>query len=298
MNNIKGFSSFKKIEPILKGWSSDTKYYIETSGGKKLLLRIADISLYDQKKTEFELMKQVSVLGVPMSQPLDFGLYQNEENVYSLFTWCEGEDAETALPKLAESKQYELGVESGRMLKKIHSISAPKEQEDWSIRFNQKTSDKIERYNACGIRFDGDDNIINYIENNRYMLLDRPQCYHHGDYHVGNMIISPDNTLSIIDFNRSDFGDPWEEFNRIVWSATLSPHFATGQLDGYFGGKPPIEFFNLLAFYISSNTLSSIYWAITYGENQILTMKNQAKDILYWFDNMENTIPTWYVGEK
>jgi serine/threonine-protein kinase len=109
------------------------------------------------------------------------------------------------------------------------------------------------------------------------------------------MIISPDNTLSIIDFNRHDFGDPWEEFNRIVWSATVSPHFATGQLNGYFGGRPPIEFFKLLAFYISSNTLSSIYWAVPFGEKEITTMKNQARDVLSWFDNMNNPIPTWYL---
>lgn len=57
----------------------------------------------------------------------------------------------------------------------------------------------------------------NVDEDINYELLNgRTQSYQHGDYHVGNMIISPDNALSIIDFNRSDFGDPWEEFNRIV----------------------------------------------------------------------------------
>lgn len=34
---------------------------------------------------------------------------------------------------------------------------------------------------------------------------------------------------------------------------------------------------------ISSNTLSSIYWAITFGEKEITTMKNQARDVLSWF---------------
>jgi len=32
------------------------------------------------------------------------------------------------------------------------------------------------------------------------------------------MVIAADNGLFIIDFNRFDFGDPWEEFNRIVFS--------------------------------------------------------------------------------
>jgi aminoglycoside phosphotransferase (APT) family kinase protein len=295
MQDIKDYSTFIKIEPVNKGWSSDKKYQIETSDGKRLLLRVADISHYDRKKAEFEKMKEVAALGVPMSQPLDFGICDNGKSVYLLLTWCDGEDAEVVLPHLTETEQYVLGIKSGKILRLIHSIPAPKEQEEWSIRFNRKTSNKIEQYKVCGIKFDGDDKIIGYIENNRHLLSSRPQCYQHGDYHVGNMIISPDNALSIIDFNRPDFGDPWEEFNRIVWSATVSSHFATGQLNGYFDGKPPIEFFKLLAFYISSNTLSSIYWAISFGEKEIATMKKQAKDVLFWFGNMNNLVPTWYL---
>jgi aminoglycoside phosphotransferase (APT) family kinase protein len=295
MQDIKDYNTFTKVEPLNKGWSSDKKYYIEAADGRKLLLRTAGISEYDRKKAEFETVKQVSALGVPMSQPVDFGICDNGHSVYSLLTWCEGQDAEVILPCLTETEQYMHGIRSGEILRLIHSIPAPKEAEEWSSRFNRKASNKIEKYKACGIKFNGDDKIIEFINNNRYLLDGRPQCYQHGDYHVGNMIISTDNTLSIIDFNRPDFGDPWEEFNRIVWSATVSPHFATGQLNGYFGGMPPIEFFKLLAFYISSNTLSSIYWAIPFGEEEITTMKNQAGDVLSWFDNMNNPIPTWYL---
>lgn len=295
MKDIMNYETFEKVELINKGWSDDKKYYIETTDGSKLLLRVAEISGYSRKRSEFELMKQVAALGVPMSRPVEFGTCNNGQSVYLLLTWCDGEDAEEAIPLLTETEQYVLGIRSGKILRHIHSIPAPKEQEEWSSRFNRKTTYKIAKYKECGIRFENDDKIINYIENNRYLLCGRQQSYQHGDYHVGNMIISSDNALSIIDFNRSDYGDPWEEFNRIVWSATVSPHFATGQINGYFDGKPPAEFFKLLAFYISSNTLSSIPWAIQFGENEILTMKNQAKDVLTWFDNMNKPIPTWYL---
>jgi aminoglycoside phosphotransferase (APT) family kinase protein len=295
MKDIKSYYTFTKVEPIKKGWSSDKKYYVEAADGRKLLLRVSDISQYHRKKAEFEIMKQVAALSVPMSQPVDLGTCDNGQGVYSLLTWCEGQDAEDVLPSLTETEQYVLGKKSGEILRQIHSIPAPKEQEEWSSRFNRKISNKIERYKACGIKFHGDHKIIEYIENNRYLLSGRPQCYQHGDYHVGNMVISSDRTLSIIDFNRSDFGDPWEEFNRIVWSASVSPHFATGQLIGYFGGRPPIEFFKLLALYISSNTLSSIYWAIPFGEKEITTMKDQARDVLSWFSNMNDPIPNWYL---
>ena len=295
MKDIIGYQSFLKIEPINKGWSSDQKYYIETITGEKLLLRMADISCYDSKKAEFEIMKQVAILGVPMSQPLAFGICERGKKVYLLLTWCDGEDAQIILPQLTEANQYELGLKSGKILKLIHSLPAPEKQEKWSIRFNKKTNNKIEKYKACGIRFEGDHKMIGYIENNRHLLSNRPQCYQHGDYHVGNMIISPDHRLSIIDFNRPDFGDPWEEFNRIVWSAAVSPHFATGQVNGYFGGNPPMEFFELLAFYMSSNTLSSIYWAISFGEKDLAIMKTQAMEVLSWFDNMNILSPTWYL---
>lgn len=295
MQDIKSYHTFTKIEPVNKGWSNDKKYYVETENGSKLLLRISDISEYDRKKAEFELVEKVAALDVPMSQPIDFGTCDNGESVYSLLTWCDGEDAEVILPRLTETEQYVLGIKSGKILRRIHSISAPEDQEEWGSRFNRKTDKKIEKYKACGIKFHGDNSIIKYIEDNRNLLFGRPQCCQHGDFHVGNMIISSDKTLSIIDFNRYDFGDPWEEFNRIVFSAAASPHFATGQLNGYFNGRPPIEFFKLLAFYISSNTLSAIYWAIPFGEKEITTMMNQATDVLSWFDNMNNSIPTWYL---
>ncbi|MGD6840792.1 phosphotransferase family protein, partial [Bacillus thuringiensis] len=110
-----------------------------------------------------------------------------------------------------------------------------------------------------------------------------------------NMVISQEAELSIIDFNRHDFGDPWEEFNRIVWSASVSPHFATGQLNGYFNGRPPEEFFKLMLFYISSNMLSSVPWAMGFGEEEVAVMKEQAKEVQGWFDGMDNPVPTWYL---
>ena len=57
-----------------------------------------------------------------------------------------------------------------------------------------------------------------------------------------------------------------------------------------------MEFWKLLALYISSNTLSSVPWAIPFGDEQIQVMVNQAKDVLSWYDNMKNPIPTWYKG--
>lgn len=288
------FESFLKIETVNKGWSNDKKYCVTKKYGKKYLLRVSPCDSYEKKKALFEILQSVTKLNIPICIPIEFGMCK--DGVYTLENWIDGDDAEMAISMLSETEQYKLGLKSGEILNKIHSFSAPDTQEDWSLRFNRKTNNKIQKYHECGLRFKEDNKIIEYIETNRHLLENRPQCFQHGDYHIGNMMLE-NGELRIIDFDRYDFGDPWEEFNRIVWSATKSPLFATGQIKGYFTGEPPLDFFKLLAFYISSNTLSSVYWAIPFGQSEINTMIKQSQDVLTWFDNMKNPVPTWY-GEK
>jgi len=182
ISNIAGFETFLKIELVDKGWSKDKKYYIETVDNRRLLLRISDISEYERKKIEFGMMQQLMELAIPMSQPIEFGICDRGNSVYVLLTWCDGEDAETRLPALTEIEQYNLGIKAGEILKKLHSIPASKAQEDWAIRFNKKINTKIKKYHDCGISFEGDSNIMAYIEQNREFLENRPQCYQHGDY--------------------------------------------------------------------------------------------------------------------
>lgn len=278
-------------ESINKGWSCDKKYCVTTADGTKYLLRVTPFEKSANRENMYLMQKEVEKLGVPMCKPVDFG--KCDEGVYTLQTWIDGKDANEVVPYLADSEQYALGLEAGRILKKIHSIPAPGDQPDWEIRFNKKMDRKIQMYNDCPIKFDGAEYIIDYIEANRHLLKNRPQTYQHGDYHIGNMMIE-NGKIVIIDFDRYDFGDPWEEFNRIVWCAQSAPLFASGIVNGYFDNEVPMDFWKLLALYISSNMLSSIPWAIPFGDGEIKTMLNQAKDVLEWYDNMQNPVPKWY----
>ncbi len=285
-----------EAQPILKGWSSDEKYRGRRADGTHVLLRISDGGQYEAKRQEFERMRQVGALGIPMCRPIAFGRCGGA--VYSVQSWIDGEDAEETLPLVPETAQDAYGLQAGRILRKIHTIPAPPEQPAWSDRFNQKIDRKIEGYRACGLRFEGGEQMIEYIEANRSLLAGRPQSFQHGDYHIGNMMIDRQGRLQIIDFNRFDFGDPWEEFNRIVWCAQKSPRFASGMVKGYFDGDPPALFWRLLALYIASNTLSSVYWAIPFGQGEVDTMLAQARDVLGWYDQMRRVVPTWYRGDR
>ena len=69
--------------------------------------------------------------------------------------------------------------------------------------------------------------------------------------------------------------------------------YETGGSDGFYG-EVPVEFWKLSALYIATNTLSSLPWAIPFGQKEIDTMRNQAGEVLLWYDGMRNTVPKWY----
>ena len=280
-----------------KGWSGDRKYCAVTSDGERYLLRVSSADRLERKRREFDMMGKVAMLDIPMCLPIEFGIC--EDGCYSIQSWIDGVDADDAVAAMNAAEQYRYGLDAGCILRKIHTIPAPVDAPDWADRFNAKIDRKIAMYENCELKYDcGGQIFLDYIEENRYLLTGRPQTYQHGDYHIGNMMIDRSGTLTIIDFDRDDFGDPWEEFNRIVWCAQTAPAFASGMVDGYFDGDAPLEFWKLLALYISSNTLSSLPWAIPFGEGEIRVMQEQAAQVMEWYDGMKQAVPSWYFAKK
>lgn len=287
------YQNITERELVDKGWSGDRKYRVSTAEGQKYLLRISPLDHLERKRREYAMMNEVAKLEIPMCLPLEFGTC--EDGVYSIQSWIDGVDAESAIMAMDDAAQYRYGVDAGRILAKIHSIPAPADALDWESRFNAKIDRKIVMYENCELKYEsGGDAFLAYLAENRYLLKDRPQSVQHGDYHIGNMMIDRDGALIVIDFEKQDVGDPWEEFNRIVWSAQAAPFFASGMVDGYFGGEVPMEFWKLLALYICSNTLGSLPWAIPFGEEEIQVMRKQAAQVLDWYDGMRTVVPSWY----
>jgi len=259
-------------------------------------LRVSDKEKLDSKKFEFDMMEKVASLGVPMCKPISFELWDDE--VHSLHEWIDGKDARETILTVSKEQQYIYGLEAGRILQKIHSLPVTEVREDWEVFYNRKIDDKISKYKECPVQYENGQIFIDYLNANRELLKDRPQVFQHGDYHIGNFMIGEDRKIYVIDFDRFDVGDPWEEFNRIVWSAQVSPSFASGMIDGYFDHKVPDLFWKLLAIYILNNIVGALSWAVPYGAEEISVMQHQAKEILEWYDDMNQIIPSWYLNKK
>lgn len=282
---------FAKLEPVESGWSGDKKYRAWDPEGRRYFLRICPLAREEKLRQAFSFQKQAADNGLPVSRPLELSREGNQ--LLWVEEWLPGDMAEQVLPSLTQKEQYHFGFQGGEIVKQLHSFPCSPPQIPWEERFGDKIDRKIQMYRGCPLQYENGELFISYLLENRHLLKGRPQCRQHGDFHVGNMMIQ-NGQLYVIDFDRPDIGDPWEEFNRIVWCAQLSPAFASGMVDGYFDGNPPLEFWKLLALYISNNTLGSLPWAIPFGEQEITTMRNQAAEVLEWYDSMRSPIPSWY----
>lgn len=286
-------SQFDKATKISRGMSGDKKYRVEKDG-VSYLLRIADATEYPKKKKEYDFLKHLNQTSLPVPECIDFEKCEEDAKVYTLLSWVPGEEAEKVLPKVSHSDQYHYGVQSGSILRKIHENS-PKvdSSKNWYDRYFEVLEPRLEAFRKEGIPFEGDERILRFIEENKYLMKTRPLCHHHGDYHMGNLIIN-EGKLWVIDWHTVDFdniGDPWYEFNRI---GTEYPMFAKGQIDGYFDKHVPEEFWRLFALYFATSAITSIVWAKDWAPNELDYIMDLNKSVLNMFDGMENPIPRWY----
>ncbi|MDR0897216.1 MAG: phosphotransferase [Oscillospiraceae bacterium] len=292
--DIPGYERFAKVEPITKGMAGDAKYYIEAMDGRKRLLRVADASEYARRKAEYDTMRQAWALGVPMPEPLDFGYCNDGQSVYTLIEWIDGKEAIALLPALPETEQYLLGKQSGEALRLIHQIPAPTGLPDWAERYFGVMDDRFAAYRKEGVPFAGNDSILAYLDSHRELLKARPQCHLHGDFHTGNMIVTDEGKLHIIDWHFVDFdsaGDPWSELTCVE---TAYPAFSSGQISGYFGGEPPEAFWPLFAYYVAASALASIVWAKYFAPDELQSRMELNECVLRWFDGMKDPVARWY----
>lgn len=294
---IKDIGDWKTVEKISKGWSSDSKYLIHTKNNDRLLLRISDIKQYNAKKKEYEIIQKYAKLGFHMSLPVDFGICNSVQNTYMMLTWVEGSDLEEILSDLPEREQYKLGREAGEILKKIHSIKLDEKDIPTETKKAKKLM-QLSRYEESQVRVKGDETAINYVKKNIDLIWRQKPVYMHGDFHPGNLIYMKDGAIGVIDFNRWDAGDPYEEFYKLEsFGIEHSIPYCIGQIDAYFNDIIPDEFWRALAVYVAHASLYSIKWAEKFGQNDVDAMTARCWQAFDDYDNFQSYIPKWYTDK-
>ena len=126
-------------------------------------------------------------------------------------------------------------------------------------------------------------------------MCNQKLTYTHGDFHPGNLIMMPNDEIGVIDFNRWEVGDPYEEFYKLEsFGVEVSVAYCVGQIKAYFNYNVPLEFFETLAVYVAHASLFSIKWAEKFGQADIDKMIMRYEQAKKHYQSFNEVIPTWY----
>ncbi|PES70882.1 aminoglycoside phosphotransferase [Bacillus cereus] len=297
-NNIQIVKDAVNIEEISKGFLPDKKYIVTTIDDEKYLLRIGDIREYERRKIEFQILNEMVKRNVQVQRPIEIGILE-EEGVYSIFSYIEGEDAKKLLPTYTPKEQYEIGMEAGKDLAKMHIYESPKDILPWYERAMKKHRKYVEAYKTCGIKIKNDDKIIKFIDENEIYLKNRPNRFQHDDFHLENIIVRDAKYVGVVDFNGYDWGDPLHDFVKIaLFARDISIPYSIGQIEGYFNGRIPEEFWNLYAVYVGMTVFSSVVWSLRAAPHMLDDTLERLTIVLEDHKNFELSKPIWFQPEK
>lgn len=282
------------LEPVTGGFSYDGKFKLYTADGA-LLLRISQLDQSPQRQAEFAVLHQLREMGLRCSQPLYFGSMPEATLCYGLFTYLEGIDAERGLPQLTDKQAYAIGLEAGKELKLMHQLRPTTKPVPWQTRLQKKYRKYRGQYDQSNYHLPAADYLGGLIEANWSLLDDTEDLFQHDDFHVGNIIIQDGRYVGVIDFNRMDWGDPWYEMTRAGWfSRRISIPFCLGQLEGYFAGPAPLEFWERYRLYMATSIFSMIVWHLNFYPELLPQAEQLINMVLADHDQFRRPAPFWY----
>lgn len=293
LSDIADYPNWLEITPIEYGNSGDSKYHIIRNNGIQLILRTSDISNYKHHRDSALFAKYMhDVLGLNMNVPVEVAACSGDKLAYTIYTWVEGDDADRRILNAHTPEQAGLGEKAGALLKKIHSVPAPDDIMPWDQYFNARLDRILNRFDKIKISFRGSEETISFLQNNRELLKNRPQCAIHGDFRSGNLVFDKNGEYGVIDFDRWCWGDPYMDFCCIRRSCSIP--FCRGQINGYFGGTIPRDFFPLMGYYTAAEILNSINEAYPRSRRAIDEAVAYAEKTAREYNSFEGLVPTWY----
>jgi aminoglycoside phosphotransferase (APT) family kinase protein len=259
----------ERCERLDAGYSDDVKHVLWVDGAPTYLLRVSGAEMLDRRRSEFEALAVHYERGVLCPRPLAFGETPDGAGCFTLLEYFVGEDAETALPRLAERTQYEIGVAAGRELYRMHQLEGEETSREWFERRLRKRRRYIERARELGLTYPGWERVERYVDEHVALLEQSPVRFQHDDIHPANLIIADGRLVGVIDFNRCDWGDPVEDFYKApFFGEPVSVPFVNGQIHGYLACEAVADFWARYNVLTAMMLLGSVVWMHLYPPSE------------------------------
>jgi aminoglycoside phosphotransferase (APT) family kinase protein len=285
--------SITRYEELNKGFSTAKKYVLYSKDdAPNYILKIYGIEKAERRKVEFDLLQRHSKNNVSCQTPIKFGIHDEHQVCYIVLSYLDGVSGDKSIPCRHVEEQYNLGILAGQELRKIHSIN-PLKPFDWYGKRTEKYHKKMEECAKLGLTFYKQDFIEDYIKDSIHLLKDSAVTFQHDDFHPQNMIVRDDGSISIIDFDSYDWGDPLEEFFKLPkYTIQVSTYFAKGQIAGYFNNKIPDTFWRKYNLFVALNQHASQLGGA--ASNNLQYVRERTRYILETHDFRNNGAPDWF----
>jgi aminoglycoside phosphotransferase (APT) family kinase protein len=293
LSHIPLLQDYETATFVEKGFSPDEKWILSLKDGSKYFIKVCDINKSEHKKTEMNYMEHFRSVGVQVPESIAFHEIGSIGKCVQIFEYIEGNDGEASLPHLSELEQYQVGLDTGRSLKLIHTLKKPTLEETWeSYRLK-----KLVHYQKLFAEMDYDkfpmDQVGNFIEKHLLLLKDRPVVFLHDDCHPANLMVAKGHLTSVIDFDRYEWGDPYHDFHKMaLFSRNVSVPFSIGQVHGYFDGGAPLEFWKYYSLYAAIVFYADIVWS--HRMDNVQQMEKRLSQIIVDHETFTTYKPLWY----
>ncbi|MGH0432214.1 aminoglycoside phosphotransferase family protein [Bacillus hominis] len=280
---------------ISKGFSFDEKYKIELESGETYFIKVCDSSYFERKQEEYEYMQLLEPLHIPMPKLIHFISLPELKKCVQVFEWIDGLDGEDILRTLSIEEQYRAGKKAGEVLKTIHLVEKEGTSNSWKMSIWSKYERYLEALKEYEVDFLNLNIVLNFVENHKDLLKNRPIVFLHDDFHPANIMIEQNGFRAVIDFARFDFGDPIHDFYKVaLFTTNISVPFAVGQVHGYCGGEPSLHFWKLYSLYAAMIFPSDIVWTNRTTPHLVKGMKERLNRILEDHNDFSSYVPRWY----
>jgi aminoglycoside phosphotransferase (APT) family kinase protein len=293
--DIPGSESWIRLSEISEGDSTDRKFYIKNCNRERFFLRVADRTTYDRKKDEYELLSAIHEFGVPVPDPVGFGLCNRGKSLYLQTRWIYGNQGTKALQGLPKYQQYALGTDAGFYLKLIHDCEIPPRRNTWEARQLSRLEKNLgalaQHRRATALEM----KIIGILENGRHILANRPQTLLHGDFNTDNVVLSYENSFRLIDFDNWQYGDPMADLSNVLTRIqSVSVPYAIGVIDCYFNFQITDDDLMMMQLYAIMDLIERLNASKWRTADEYRASREALQSLMHDFQNGRSICPVWY----
>ncbi|TQR18508.1 aminoglycoside phosphotransferase family protein [Psychrobacillus soli] len=275
---------------IEEGFSDDEKWCVDNT----YLLRMSPKTEIGQLVEQAKLTNEVHALDPRIPYVYDVGVYENR--TYMILDYMIGENGNITLPIKIPKVQYEIGLQVGNALKNMHSIVAPDDYPSWEETWKARFDNQAPRFEEIVRRHPNYASILPFIQDNLYLLKNRPSCIQHFDFHPGNILIHEDRFTGLIDMQKIRYADPINEFYKMEYfNVQVSRAYSCGVVEGYHDEKSiPNSFWEMHRLYAAMHLVFAEVWGHEGGIDQMEKFQSYTRFTLDQFDEFRLLIPKWY----